>query len=55
MKIHYNQCDEQRVMKLWRDGLSVTTIAKRMGVSPTKVRATIRKHEEADHAEPCRD
>lgn len=51
MKIHYNQCDEERVMKLHRDGLSTTVIAKRMGVSRSKVRDVIRRHEEAEHAD----
>lgn len=50
MKIHYKQVDEERVMKLWRDGLSLTVISKRMGVSYSKIREIVKRHEEAKDA-----
>lgn len=55
MKIHYSQCDEERVMKLHRDGVSVANIARRMGVSRTTVHKVIKRHEEGRDAKPGRD
>ena len=55
MKIHTKQYDEERVMKLWRDGVSVTIIAKRMGISTATVSAIIKRREESRDAEHSRD
>lgn len=43
MRIHNQQYDRERIMRLHRQGLSIATIARRMGLSPTTVGDVIRK------------
>lgn len=45
MKIHNQQYDEARIIRLRRQGLSMTTIGKRMGMSRYAVRDVLRKAE----------
>lgn len=43
MKVHNQQYDAEKVLKLRRQGLSMANIGKRLGVSQSTVRDVLRK------------
>ena len=48
MKVHNQQYDAEKVLKLRRQGLSMANVGKRLGVSQSTVRDVLRKAKEKE-------